>query len=146
MKIRLFILLLAFSGEIFSAEIKEEYIYDELGRITRVKENQIVKASYCYDKTGNRKQVAVESCTETPIPVPPAAPTNLRAGSHAGGGFNISWSGVLGATYYELKFTNESLGTRRQTSTSYNTPGGQGYRPVWVKACNGYTCSAKAYF
>lgn len=131
----------------------QEYQYDPLGRLIQVNENAAVKVSYCYDKAGNRKEVArkavdQEECLTSPSDhqkLPP--PENLHVDTHPGAGYILSWTAVEGATYYWLNFEISGYVRVHHPTTSYSTPGNDLDKPPrWIQACNDHGCSLEATF
>jgi YD repeat-containing protein len=136
-----------------NAPVDVDYRYDALGRLTQVREDGAVKTGYCYDDAGNRDAVIAgggggDSCASAQ---PLGSPTGLTAVMHAGNGYDLSWTAVTGATYYNLKL-NKFDSTQPGAATlfpvvqtpAYSTP--PGYAPEWVQACDDIGCGAKADF
>lgn len=129
-----------------SSAVDMRYSYDALGRLSEVRENGAAERTYCYDDAGNRVAVVEGSVTGGGCAAlqPISAPTGLSFYSHQGGGYNVYWNAVQGATRYELKLDNNELPVIDGGDTTFfATHSG---RPVWIQACNEFTCSAKAYY
>lgn len=130
------------------AEQTIEYQYDELGRLTFVKDNVNGNRDYDYDPAGNRTSVATNTEQDTvQLPVP-GKPTGLQCYENWGpGAWKGQWNAVAGAHHYVFKASNRSEVTVLGTDTG-PTPIEQSSRPCsWVKACNANNqCSLNAYF
>lgn len=125
--------------------VTKSFEYDELGRLTFVKDPLNGNRDYDYDPAGNRTQVFVGATTDSENPdaepdytayLP--APTNLYTSAVATGVYTSSWSAVTGATYYIYR-VNDTSGTEYQVTSTQVTYSGTA---DWVKACNASICSA----
>ena len=84
----------------------------------------------------------------------PPAPTGLSSNQNSGCSWYASWNASAGATSYTIRDWsgnfNYSVTTTNTTYSFCGVPGYTGnpsdYRPKWVKACNGSTCSAQSNF
>ena len=134
----------------FSQSTQQEYQYDTLGRLIQVKENNIVKVGYCYDKAGNRTNVntvsgAPEAC-DNASSVPPK-PTGLGQGTHQGGGCYINWSAPTnaGITYFQVRLASNGNILTIAGNLRYFDHNTSCFS--WIRACNAQNiCSDNANF
>lgn len=134
----------------YSQSTLQEYQYDALGRLVEVKENSNIKVGYCYDKAGNRTNVntvsgAQEECDKA-APIPPK-PTNLRQGSHQGGGCYISWNAPTnaGIAHFQVRLT--SGGSIRTVAGNLRYFDHNTSCFSWIRSCNAQNiCSNNANF
>lgn len=139
-----FMFFLNFSVQ--AEEVTIEFHYDELGRLTFVKDSVNGSRDYDHDPAGNRTQVVIGPNTDGEDPVPsldmvPLAPTNaLTYQNHAPGVYTSKWGSVERATYYRYRTVAEVEYVVQQLSVTYNSKG------KWVRACNDHGCGVKTYF
>lgn len=140
--------VLIFPAWLYAAPQTLDYTYDELGRLTFVKDNVNGNRDYDYDAAGNRCAVSAgvssdsaADCDSAGASVP-AKPSGLRLTGPFSqiGGYTASWNAVSGATHYEVRF--QSGGKQTVTALSISsTP-----RPHSVSAINANGSSSRAYF
>lgn len=118
-----------------------EYEYDDLGRLTKVKDSLNDDRGYFYDAAGNRTFVSVGSFV-------PGKPTGLFSGLIANCAWRGSWNAVPGATSYVFRHAAGPETTLTATSITYSCSyNNQNYnKPYWVRACVSTQCGEKAYF
>lgn len=126
--------------------VQKHYEYDALGRLTSVKQNGVVNKGYCYDDAGNREIVnstgGGENCASAQ---PISAPTGLTATWIYGRSWEIEWDAVPNATHYILK-TGHGEATIDGGNTTIFATFELDDNAVWIRACDDFTCSSRAYF